>query len=53
VTGDHDISAFVNVENIAALNNLIEEIRTMQGVKRTETRMVLKKYNGKGENVYK
>jgi isopropylmalate/homocitrate/citramalate synthase len=48
VTGDHDISAFVNVENVAALNNLIEEIRTVQGVKRTETRMVLKKYNGKG-----
>jgi isopropylmalate/homocitrate/citramalate synthase len=47
VTGDHDISAFVNVENVAALNNLIEEIRTLQGVKRTETRMVLKKYNGK------
>ena len=45
-TGDHDISAFVNVENVAALNNLIEEIRTVQGVKRTETRMVLKKYNG-------
>ncbi|NWG06862.1 MAG: Lrp/AsnC ligand binding domain-containing protein [Chloroflexi bacterium] len=46
VTGDHDISAFVNVENVAALNNLIEEIRTVQGVKRTETRMVLKKYSG-------
>jgi len=49
VTGDHDISAFVNVENVAALNNLIEEIRTLQGVKRTETRMVLKKYNGNGK----
>ena len=46
VTGDYDISAFVNVENVMALNNLIEEIRTVQGVKRTETRMVLKKYNG-------
>ena len=46
VTGDHDISAFVNVENVAALNNLIEAIRTVQGVKRTETRLVLKKYNG-------
>jgi len=46
VTGDYDISVFVNVENMAALNNLIEEIRTVQGVKRTETRMVLKKYNG-------
>jgi len=47
VTGDYDISAFANAENMAALNNLIEEIRTVQGVKRTETRMVLKKYNGK------
>ena len=47
MTGDYDISAFVNVENIMALNNLIEEIRTVQGVKRTETRMVLNKYNGK------
>jgi len=46
ITGDYDISAFVNVENIMALNNLIEEVRTVQGVKRTETRMVLKKYNG-------
>ena len=46
ITGDYDINAFVSVENIMALNNLIEEIRTVQGVKRTETRMVLKKYNG-------
>ena len=49
VTGDYDISAFANAEDIAALNNLIEEIRTVQGVKRTETRMVLKKYNGNGK----
>jgi isopropylmalate/homocitrate/citramalate synthase len=49
VTGDYDISAFVNVENVASLNNLIEEIRTVAGVKRTETRMVLKKYNGNGK----
>src|SRR5215216_7217723 len=47
ITGDYDINAFVNVENVMALNNLIEEIRTLQGVRRTETRMVLKKYNGK------
>jgi 2-isopropylmalate synthase len=46
ITGDYDVNAFVNVENMMALNNLIEEIRTVQGVKRTETRMVLKKYNG-------
>jgi len=48
ITGDYDISAFVNVENMMALNNLIEEIRTVQGVKRTETRMVLKTDNGNG-----
>ena len=48
ITGDYDISAFVNVENVMALNNLIEEVRTVQGVKRTETRLVLKKYNGNG-----
>lgn len=47
ITGDFDVSAFVNVENVMALNNLIEEIRTVPGVKRTETSMVLKKYNGK------
>jgi isopropylmalate/homocitrate/citramalate synthase len=46
VTGDYDISAFANAENMSALNNLIEQIRTVQGVKRTETRMVLKKYTG-------
>lgn len=50
VTGDYDISAFVNVENVMALNNLIEEVRTLQGVKRTDTRMVLKKYNGNGKS---
>ncbi len=49
ITGDYDISAFVNVENVVALNNLIEEIRTVPGVKRTETRMVLKKYGGARE----
>lgn len=49
ITGDCDISAFVNVENVMALNNLIEEVRTVQGVKRTDTRMVLKKYNGNGK----
>src|SRR4026208_2579425 len=47
ITGDYDINAFVNVENVMALNNLIEEIRTVQGVKRTETPSALKKYNGK------
>jgi DNA-binding Lrp family transcriptional regulator len=48
VTGEYDISAFVNVENVMALNNLIEELRTVNGVKRTETRVILKKYSGNG-----
>lgn len=52
VTGDYDISAFVNVEDVVALNNLIEEVRTVMGVKQTETRVILKKYstNGNGAN---
>jgi 2-isopropylmalate synthase len=52
VTGEYDISAIVNVENVMALNNLIEELRTVVGVKRTETRVILKKYttNGNGGN---
>lgn len=44
VTGGYDISAVVNVENVMALNNLIEGLRTVAGVKRTETRVILKKY---------
>jgi DNA-binding Lrp family transcriptional regulator len=43
ITGDFDINAFVNVEDVMAL------IRGVQGVRRTETRMVLKKYNGNGK----
>ncbi len=46
ITGDFDISALINVADVVALNNLIEEIRSQKGVKRTETRIVLKKYNG-------
>ena len=45
VTGEYDISALVNVEDVMALNNLIEELRTVPGVKRSETRLILKKYS--------
>ena len=31
VTGDYDISALINVEDVVALNNLIEEIRSIKG----------------------
>lgn len=48
ISGDYDISTMVNVENIVALNNLIDQIRNVRGVKRTDTRIVLKKYNGNG-----
>lgn len=48
ITGDYDISTFVSVENVYELNALIEEIRTLAGVKQTETRLVLKKYAGNG-----
>ena len=44
ITGDFDISMFIKAEDTADLNNLIEEIRTIPGVKSTETRVVLKKY---------
>ena len=48
ITGDYDISTYVSVENVYELNALIEEIRTLPGVKQTETRLVLKKYAGNG-----
>ncbi len=44
VTGDYDISAIVIVDNVMALNNLIDQLRAVTGVKRTETRVILKKY---------
>jgi len=53
ITGDYDISLFIKAENTADLNNMIEEIRSIPGVKSTETRVVLKKYpntNGNGNH---
>ncbi len=44
ITGDYDIGAIISVENVMAMNNLIEEIRRIPGVKRSETRLILKKY---------
>lgn len=48
ITGEFDIGALISVENVMALNNLIEEIRRIPGVKRSETRLILKKYPGNG-----
>ena len=44
ITGDYDISAYVKVANTLDLNNFIEELRAMPGVKLTDTRVVLKKH---------
>jgi 2-isopropylmalate synthase len=46
ITGEHDISAYVKVQNTAELNNLVEELRTVPGIKETSTKIVLKKHNG-------
>ena len=48
IAGAYDISAFIKVDTMYEMNNLIEELRTIPGVKTTDTRMVLKKYNGNG-----
>ncbi len=48
VTGDFDISVYCNAANTADLNNLIEQVRTIQGVKATETSLVLKKHYDNG-----
>ncbi|HEY9077749.1 MAG TPA: Lrp/AsnC ligand binding domain-containing protein [Anaerolineaceae bacterium] len=45
ITGAHDISIYIRANSTADLNNLIEEIRTLPGVKQTETKIVLKKHS--------
>jgi 2-isopropylmalate synthase len=44
MTGEYDISSYVKVPGTADLNNLIEELRAIPGVKQTNTRIVLKKH---------
>ncbi len=48
LTGDYDISAYVKVPTTTELNNFIEELRAIPGVKNTDTRVVLKKYSENG-----
>jgi homocitrate synthase len=54
ITGDYDISIYVKVLNTADLNNMIEELRSIPGIKKTDTRIVLKKHfdinNNNGNN---
>ncbi len=48
ITGDYDVTAYVKVQNTMDLNNFIEELRAMPGVKLTDTRVVLKKHSDNG-----
>lgn len=48
ITGEQDIAAYIKVPNTLELNNFIEELRAMSGVKQTETRVVLKKHAENG-----
>jgi 2-isopropylmalate synthase len=48
ITGDYDISVYARVVDTAALNNFIEQVRTIRGVKQTETRLILKKHTDNG-----
>jgi 2-isopropylmalate synthase len=48
VTGEYDITSYAQAGNTADLNNLIEEVRTIPGVKQTNTRLVLKKHSENG-----
>lgn len=52
MTGEYDVQAQVRAGNTLLLNNFLEELRAMPGVKNTDTRIILKKHNGltlKGE----
>lgn len=46
ISGDFDIEALINVDNISQMNDVLESIRVIKGVTATNTRMVLKKFNG-------
>jgi 2-isopropylmalate synthase len=48
ITGDYDITVYAKASDTAGLNNLIEQIRTIQGIKTTETRLILKKHTENG-----
>jgi homocitrate synthase len=44
ITGDYDISTYIKVRDTADLNNMIEALRAIPGIKQTDTRIVLKKH---------
>jgi DNA-binding Lrp family transcriptional regulator len=50
VTGDHDVTVVVKVESVPELNRVVEEIRSIDGVRETSTKIVLKRYRGNHAN---
>lgn len=49
LTGEFDISAYVEAENTSDLNSIVEQIRETPGVTHTKTKLVLKKYSNLNE----
>lgn len=50
LAGEYEISALINADNIEELNNSLEEIRAINGVLSTDTRIVMKKYETENGN---
>jgi 2-isopropylmalate synthase len=50
VAGDYDIIAHISSETIQELNDLVEELRTSEGILRTFTRPILKGYSNNSTN---
>ena len=46
--GEDDVGAYISVNTVNHLNNLIEEIRTIPGIASTSTKMILKSLDGVG-----
>jgi 2-isopropylmalate synthase len=50
ITGDYDISIYIKVQNTTDLNNMIEALRAIPGIKKTDTRIILKKHFDSNNN---
>ncbi|MEM4446403.1 MAG: homocitrate synthase [Candidatus Jordarchaeales archaeon] len=46
VSGEYDVVVYVQAKNMNELNECIEAIRSVRGVERTTTKIVLKKFDG-------
>lgn len=46
ITGESDIEALVKTKDITELNNVIEDIKSLPGIQKTNTKIILKQYNG-------